>query len=721
MRIACLLLAITGCLLYKSAKAQPTAYQKVLFVNSIMPGSFYYSHVTYKTPSWVGNVQQQLPVSAMLFFTPGNSLQLSFVSAAGGQWQATIRNHDIRGVDTFFSATHLLLKLYISSSTLPAELPAITITTKDSQQIITAPLQQYITNYQRNTWLSVAIPLAVFKGTITPDNIAGIKFMQQASDGKEHMLYIDDVELGNSTAAPIKMAPLLTSAKAYDRHVDITWPLITDTAVKYVKIYRSNNGKTFYPVGIQTTRIHRYADFVDTTNKTFYYKISFLNKAYSETPFSNTIQATTHSLTDEQLLDMVQEAHFRYYWEGAESGSGLALENIPGRPHMVAAGASGFGIMATIVAAQRQFITRQQLTNRFLQITNYLLNAETFHGAFPHFMDGISGRVVPFFGQKDNGGDLVETAFLLQGLLAAQQYFTQPAATDKLIHNRIDSIWRRVEWIWYRREPTSDYLFWHWSPDKAWVINHRLIGWNETLITYLLAIASPTHSVPASMYYSGWASQSPYAADYRTWGQSPDGLKYTNGNTYYGVPLAVGVSNGGPLFFTHYSYMGFDPHALTDAYANHFVNNQHIARINYRYCQQNPAGHKGYATGAWGLTASDGPNNYSADQPDTNADRGKITPTGALASFPYTPTESMAALKHYYYDCGKFLWGEYGFRDAYLPDSNWCSEGFVGLNQAPITVMIENYRTGGIWKLFMQNKNIQAALQKLATEKPVQK
>jgi len=422
-------------------------------------------------------------------------------------------------------------------------------------------------------------------------------------------------------------------------------------------------------------------------------------------------------MNDEQLMDMVQEACFRYYWEGAESNSGMARENIPGRQSMIAAGASGFGIMALLVGAERKFITRQQLVDRFKKIVSFLENAETFHGAFPHFIAGNTGKVEPFFGKRDNGGDLVETSFLLQGLIAARAYFKENNKDEEQIRKGITSIWERIEWDWYRRFPDSKFLYWHWSPDQAWVINHRLIGWNETMVTYLLAIASPGHSVPASLYYSGWANQDSTGQQYRSaWGGTREGSMYTNGNSYFGIKLDVGVSNGGPLFFTHYSYLGYDPHQLTDKYTNYFTNNQHIAQINLQYCITNPHHYKGYSDSCWGLTASDGPFHYSADEPVFNRDLCKIAPTGALASFPYTPRESMSALKNYYYNYGKFLWGEYGFRDAFDLNENWCSDIYMGLNQAPIVVMMENYRTGLLWKLFMSDKDVQNGLKRLNKE-----
>jgi hypothetical protein len=570
-----------------------------------------------------------------------------------------------------------------------------------------------------NKWSSVNIPVSPsYKGFKIPEDVIGVQFSQNGGDGKKHTIYIDDIEFLQANAdAPVTAIPQITTCEGYAKHVAISWKPLNDEHVKFVKIYRSENGKNFVAVGIQLPFINRYADYTGVTGKKYFYKVSFLNYAYKETRLSNPVSAFTKAMSDDELLTMVQHACFRYYWEGAEKVSGMAKENIPGRSNMIAAGASGFGIMALIVGTERKFITRKQSVERFLKITSFLENAEKFHGAFPHFIDGPSGKVEAFFGERDDGGDLVETSFLMQGLLTARAYFNKDDADEKTIRKKITNIWQNIEWDWYRRYPDSKYLYWHWSPDKAWIINHRLTGWNETMVTYLLAIASPTHNVPASMYYSGWANQDSTGQQYRmNWGGTKDGAMYTNGNTYFGIKLDVGVSDGGPLFFTHYSYVGYDPHLITDKYTNYFTNNKNIALINYRYCLKNPNNYKGYGDSCWGLTASVGPYHYSPNEPVPGRDDGKITPTGAVSSFPYTPLQSMKAVKNYYYNYGRFLWGAYGFRDAFNLTENWCSDIYMGLNQATMVAMIENYRTGLLWKLFMRDADVKNGLDKLSIE-----
>lgn len=695
--------------------AQEHLYDYTLFTNSRMTGNYFFSKTSFRSPSFLKNDNYRLPVNERVFNTPGNSLQMEYVNGKGGNWKANIFREDTRGQDHFNPVKFLSFSIYCTTLALQKELPKLRLIFKDSSL---SGDWTFATDFI-NKWTRFNLHLEPsYKNFKIPEDVIGVQFSQNGDDGNKHTIFIDDIELLPAAIdLPVNAKPQIVSCEGYAKHVDISWKPFDDEHVRFIKIYRSENGKTFIPVGIQLPLINRYTDFTGVTGRRYSYKISFLNYQYKETGFSNIVSAATKAMTDDELLTMVQKACFRYYWEGAEKVSGMAKENIPGRTNMIAAGASGFGIMALIVGTERKFITHKQSVERFLKITSFLENAEKFHGAFPHFMNGPTGKVEPFFGERDDGGDLVETSFLMQGLLAARAYFNKDDGDEKAIREKITTIWHNIEWDWYRRYPDSKYLYWHWSPDKAWIINHRLTGWNETMVTYLLAIASPTHSAPASLYYSGWANQDSTGQQYRmNWGGTKDGSMYTNGNTYFGIKLAVGVSDGGPLFFTHYSYMGYDPHSITDKYTNYFTNNKNIALINYRYCLKNPNNYKGYGDSCWGLTASDGPFHYSANEPVAGRDDGKIAPTGAVSSFPYTPLQSMKALKNYYYNYGKFLWGEYGFRDAFNLTQNWCSDIYMGLNQAPMVVMIENYRSGLIWKLLMSDVDIKNGLEKLKME-----
>jgi hypothetical protein len=295
---------------------------------------------------------------------------------------------------------------------------------------------------------------------------------------------------------------------------------------------------------------------------------------------------------------------------------------------------------------------------------------------------------------------------MIQALLTARQYFNRDTPAEREIRETATQFWREVEWDWFRKEPTSDFLYWHWSPDHGFHINHPFVGWNESLIVYLLAIASPTHPVPASMWHTGWAGQSDLAVRYRQgWGRTTQGDHFRNGNTYYGLKLDVGVGPGGDLFFTQFSFLGFDPRGKRDAYTNYFSNNRTLALINRAYCVANPRHFAGYGPDTWGLSAG-----INGGRPPARDDSGTLCVSAALGVMPYTPAESMAALKHYYRDLGAKVWGIYGFHDGFNPSQNWYEEVWMGLNQAQITAGIENYRTGLLWKNFMANPEIQPAL-----------
>jgi len=702
--------------LYLSVFAEERRFDYVFFQNAMKTGMYPYSQVEYQGYSWVKNSRGHLMSRSDEFCSPGNSLELTYKSEPVGSWSVSISYPSIRGVENFYAPEFLRFKV---KGEMDASLRLSFADGGRSKSIETAGLKR---EKLRNGWDEISIPLKEF-GVIDLDasnisRVTAVVFSQSNGsipDGTEHTVYIDDLEiLGRHWSCSVGgKAPKIIEIQGFERHIDLRWEDVGEENVRYYQIYRSLDGKNYSPVAVRNAWSDRYADFIGEVGVTASYKVSAIGYDGSESQLSKPAQAQTRQMTDDELLDMLQLANFRYYWEGCEPKSGLALEDIPGHTDMIAAGASGFGMMTIIAGINRGFITREQGVERFLRITDFLSRAERFHGVYPHFMNGKTGQTIPWFGRRDNGGDLVETSFLYEGLIVALEYFDADNDDERAIRTRIRKIWNETEWDWYRRTSDSDYLYWHWSPHQGWVINHKLIGWNETLITYFLAIASPTHGVPADMYYSGWASQSDIAANYRSWAVSHDGNRYVNGNAYYGVKLDVGESSGGPLFFCHYSFLGLDPHAFTDRFVNYYENNKNIATINYRYCVENPKGFEGYGEDSWGLTASDGFDGYKASEPAEHIDDGKLTPTGALASFPYTPEESMRAFKHFYRDCGEYLWGEYGFYDAYNPSLNWVSPIFMGLNQGPIAVMVENYRTSFIWDLFMKNEDVRKAIEKL--------
>lgn len=751
MRISVLTLVGGIALAAAITRADTRYYHHSFFDNSLTTDAYYYSSGRASAPSTLALVKGKLPVETKIFFTPPNALRLEWLSAPNGGWEAQIDVVKFRNREINFYGDSLAFWCFAPQGLRTADLPVIRIA--DTGNNFSAPLklEGFAHDLPAGQWVQVKIPLDRFAtGSIhalDAHRLQSIVLSQSAADGAPHTLIIDEIGIddanvfgappGDRSAATrsegqalrglpaqagsgqarmsVSLTPQNLRAKGYERHIDLSWQAPQDDNIERYIVYRSLDGNDFRPIGMQVRGITRYTDWLGKAGQTAHYKVAASSRAFGQSPLSAEVSAATRQMSDDELLTMLQEACFRYYWESAHPDAGMTLENVPGDDRIVATGASGFGIMALLVGIERGFIAREQGLERLTKIVSFLEKAPRYHGVWSHFMDGHTGASLPVFDMFDNAGDLVETAFLMQGLLAARQYFRGSNASEQVLYQKISRLWETVEWNWYRQSPQSDALYWHWSPDWAWHINHRLTGFNETQIVYLLAMASPAHAVPAELYYTGWAGQSRAAMEYRRgWGATMAGDRYVNGTRYFGIKLDVGVGTGGPLFFTHYSYMGFDPHALQDRFTNYFENNRNMARINLAYCEKNPKRFAGYGANEWGLTASDGPNGYLPHAPDANNDDGTITPTGALASFPYTPEASMAAFKHFYRDLGDRVWDVYGPRDAFNETRDWYSPIHMGLNQAPIVVMIENYRSGLIWKLFMSNPEIRPMLQRAA-------
>ncbi|HSL87495.1 MAG TPA: glucoamylase family protein [Bacteroidales bacterium] len=412
------------------------------------------------------------------------------------------------------------------------------------------------------------------------------------------------------------------------------------------------------------------------------------------------------SITDDSLMTLVQYRTFQYFYDGAEPVSGMARERYhvdgeyPGNDmNVVTSGGTGFGVMAIIVGMERGFITRAEGFAHLNKIVGFLKGADRFHGVWPHWLFGETGKVKPF-SQKDNGADIVETAFLIQGLLAVRQYYKEGNAEEKLLADEIDRLWREVEWSWFTKGG-EDVIYWHWSPDYGWEMNHQIRGYNECLIAYVLAASSPTYPVSPEAYHKGWARGGDIKTESGKYGYALT-LKHNGAEEY-----------GGPLFWAHYSYLGLDPRRLHDNYADYWQQNTNHSLINWKWCAGNPLNYAGYSEKCWGLTASYSVKGYSAHAPGEKRDLGVISPTAALSSMPYTPEQSIDAMKHFYYELGDKIWGKYGFYDAFSEHHNWYPQRYLAIDQGPVVVMIENYRSGLLWDLFMSCPEIRQGLNSL--------
>ena len=405
-------------------------------------------------------------------------------------------------------------------------------------------------------------------------------------------------------------------------------------------------------------------------------------------------------LSDQELLDLVQKQTLKYFWDSGHPDSGMALERTHGHfgsydiEHTVTTGGTGFGIMAMIAGAERGFIPREELKERMHKICDFLEQSPKYHGAFPHFMDGRTGETIPF-SKLDDGSDTAETSFLMMGLLCARQYF----AEDIDLKDKINTLWRDVDW---NAHVKNDALMWHWSPnaEHEWADGLPINGWNECLITYVMAASSPTHGISRSVYEKGWTQ----------------GAQFDNGDEYYGIKLPRGPEKGGPLFLSQYSFLGLDPKGLSDGQVDYFEQNRNHTLINRAHCIENPNGFKGYNNKCWGLTASENHEGYNAHSP--THDQGVIAPTAALSAFPFTPAESMQALRYFYEERKDDLWGEFGFKDAFSDEHNWVAKSNLAIDQGPIIAMIENHRSGLLWNLFMSCPEIKLGLNKLGFTSP---
>jgi len=507
------------------------------------------------------------------------------------------------------------------------------------------------------------------------------------------------------TPPPPPPAPHDVTATGHDSRIDLRWSFTEDPNREGYSIYRAETAEgPFVKLNDAAHKLCVYSDFFGANGRTYYYCVkSVAIRGGGESGPSNVVSAISYAMTDEQLLTSVQEAVFRYFWDYGHPVSGLAREGY-GFSHSTdtcTSGGTGMGLMAICVGAERKFVTRAEAAGRVLRILTFLEEkASRFHGAWSHWILGSTGETMPF-SQYDDGGDLVETAYLVQGMLTVRQYFNDPNdPVETEIRRRATRMWEQVEWSWYRQQSRNYVLYWHWSPNYGWKMNFAIRGYNECMIVYLLAIASPTHPMPAASYYRGWAGA----------------LHYSNDNTYYGYRQWVGPEKGGPLFFTHYSHLGFDPRNKSDAFCNYFDNSRNISLINRAYCMENPHGYAGYSDLVWGLTASFNPWGYDAHSP--TSDNGTIAPTAALSAMPYVPAESLATLKHLYHTYGRDLWGPFGFVDAFNPTENWFAPGYAAVDQGPIVIMIENYRTQLCWNLFMSNPEIQRMLDAIGWTSP---
>ncbi|MFH0909824.1 MAG: glucoamylase family protein [bacterium] len=650
-------------------------------------------------PSELELVAGKVPVTSEHAFNGRDSLLLRWTSSKNGDWGICVATAGWMGHD-FTTCTFITFKVNGPSAIDKQDLPGIAVEDMNNHKSDRVWMGDYLDGIDDDatTWQDVAIPVAdIPPGSQQCDfkAVKSIYFFQRATDGAEHMVWVDDLRVTQpgSAAMVAPAAPTGVMAVGRDGRIDVRWNANLEPGVIGYSIYRADQANaSFLPRNEAIHATPVYSDVVRSNGETYFYYVTAINHEFQESPASATVTAESVAMHEKTLVTYAQEAAFRYFYDYGHPVSGLARER-KGSGDICTVGGTGFGLMTLMVGADRGFITREEAAARILKILRFLGEKATrHHGAWPHWIHGVTGATIPF-SEWDNGGDLVETAYLVQGLLTVRRYFDRDTPEEAELRKRATAMWESVEWDWYRRLPKSKWLNRYWSPDYEWRMDKQIYGFNEEMITYLLAIAAPNHGIPASMYYDGWASEK----------------NYENGQDFHGHKLVVGPEGGGPLFAVEYSFVGFDPSGKRDKYCNYFDHAREVVLANRAYCAANPKNFKGYSDLCWGLSASDNPNGYGVQSPKKN-DNGTITPNAVLSAMPFAPKETVLMLRHIYRTYGSELWGEFGFRSAFNPAEDWYAKSYVGTEMGTIAPMIENARTRLCWRMFMANPEIAKAL-----------
>ena len=647
------------------------------------PGLPQYSDkVPCSTTAWKGN----------------SSLKFNYSSAPGGNWKVRIfrtswSTTDVSLLDTL--AFYAFSTAEVPATALPL-IGMVTLKTGGSAEISSKlyKLSDYNTGLQPGKWTRITFPLKVIMTDTGNSELnftaaKAVIFNQSETNNTSRTLLLDEITAFRSLDVVPPVNGL--TASGYDSHAELSW--IPPAGNLPCRLYASfNNGQSFEFRGETTDNY--YLDFIPPAgrNNTVKYRVVTVTGG-KESEWRET-NATIRDFSNDELLDMVEYYTFRYFWDGAHQPTGMAPERSNGSPTTVASGGTGMGLMALIAAHERQYKPREEIKDRVISILTFLENCQRHHGAWAHWYNATTAQVQPF-STDDDGGDLVETSYVAQALIALKNYFSGTDSKSLQIREKADQLWKGIDWDWYR-QGGQQVLYWHWSPNVGFKMNMKVKGWNECLVTYLMAASSPTHPVPESVYTQGWTGNG----------------SMVRKRTYYNNEINLSPDWGGPLFWIHYSHLGIDPRGLKDRWGDYWKEHVNTVKIHHAYSVANPGGFSGYSDKCWGLTASDDPYGYTAHQPMTN-DNGTISPTAALASMPYAPEEALKALKYFYRERGKELFGRFGPYDAFNDQLGWVKKAYLAIDQGPVAVMIENFRTGLLWKNVMKDPDVQAGLQKL--------
>lgn len=723
------------CFLYSwlvlGAVAFADAYPGVLFDNSIMGGSYAHSHVNHQGASWVENVQCHLPVSDTLFFTPGNALSLKYTSGQAGFWQTDLFFPRATGKYQASDQEVLSLKLFVlTPGTEAHNLPSVSLVYDGEEAGGRLDLSRYIPTFDTNSWLSIQIPVADFGSAWRRASIEGIRLSQNARDQGAHHVFVDQIEFlpSNPPTEKLFSAAVLSTVKAYDRHVRLTWELPMTPSIRYIKIYRSEDNETFEPVGIKPVFVRNAIDLVPVSNKTYYYKIAWVDYNYAESPFSAVMEAATKTASDEELLDFIQETHVNYFLENVEVNSGMhVMSRRVGDPR-VSVQHTGLSLLAQVVGVERGFISRNLLANRTLRILRFLQDAEQHLGVYPALLNGRTGQGVHRVDSLPSV-DVVATSYLIQGMLVAKQYFDGDTKDEQALRGMVDSLYSRVNWEEFvGKDEEASFLFDSWSPVNGFADAKPLGGFNESMTSYLLALGSPSFPIPAASYAEGWGyerelvdSASAYQLELvnnsffsatlgediaiETAEETPEEPYFVRtplakDTLFYGLPVTAGTIDESPMDGL-LPFLAFDPRNKADSFANYFDNNRNLLQAYKRRDNEVQVGD--FSLDIWG----------GVYRPDTlGMQTFVVSPAISVASYAYEPDEALKSAREFYDRYGDYLFTGYGFRPWVNRLNNTVSERFDAVSQAAVAVSIENGRSGLIWNLLSKDEHIAGVVER---------
>lgn len=711
--------------------AKSESYPEVLFDNSVINGSYAKSIAHYTGESWIQNVSYSLPVSDSLFFTPGNSLSLRYVSSVNGKWEASILNDKQKFAYLITKEDQLTFKLFIQSNTKKEQLPKVVLQQNDTRTRA-IEIFNYIDDFAYDTWLNVSIPVSKFEGIVFGKAVSAMILEQNGYSAQTHQLFIDQIEFLPKNYPKVKLssAAILSKISSVDKQVELVWQLPLTPSIRYVKIYRSEDKVNYQPISILPIYVQKSLDRVNEYNKTYYYKIAWVDYNYVESPFSEAREIQVKKCSDTEMLNFIRNAHVNYFIDNYDVNSGMFMPDRGNRQAIVSTNETSYAILGLLVASENNLISRQALLARLTRIVKFLGKAQQHQGVFTSFYDGRLG--VPYYRDSIPTYDVRGTSHIMESLLIARQYFSAENPEEQSLRNNITKLWERINWNYFTDSKNADVLWNKWSPIDSTARSRPLGGFNESLSTYLLAMSSPTHPLAISAYTNGFATKHKdnefYFGDEfndlvpelrmklndsisgsTSFNPFIDGVENNTTSIYSDdkVIFAKNIAGGSlteSLMSVYRPFLIMNPKGKVDDFVDY---KKYLSDYVLAYKRRDNELNIGTRfTDIWGVeNVEDAYLGYL------------VNPAISIAAYPFEREIGLKALRKFYEEYADVLFTQYGFRSWIDIKNNDVSESYRARNQATIAVMIDNANSGMIWKLYEDIPEIKKTLEKVYTKK----